>query len=72
VKHGVDRAGDGVDGCLDSVCGDGFDRIKGPKLSSGGGPGSIEKDDVMESDGDAMVREYGIASVIAELINGEE
>jgi hypothetical protein len=72
VKHGVDRAGDGIDGCLDSVCSGDFDRIEGPNPSSGGGPGSSEKDDVVESDGDRMVREYCLASVIAELTNGED
>jgi hypothetical protein len=71
MKHGVDRAGDG-DGCLDGVCGGGFDGIKGPKPSSCGGPGSSEKDDVVESDGDAVICEYCFAAVIAKFTNGEE
>jgi hypothetical protein len=57
MKHGVDRAGDG-DGCLDDVYGGGFDGIKGPNPFSCGGPGSSEKDDVVESDGDAVICEY--------------
>jgi hypothetical protein len=57
VKHGVDRTGDGVDGFLGSVCSGSFDRIEGQKPSSGGGPGSSEKDDGMENYGDAMVPE---------------
>jgi hypothetical protein len=64
VKHDVDRTGDGVDGCLDSVCIGGFDGIKGPKPSSCGGPGFSEKEDV--------VCEYCFASIITELTNGEE
>jgi hypothetical protein len=58
AKHGVDRTGDGVGGCLDIVCSGGFNGIKVPKPSSCGGPGSSEKDDVMESDGDAVICEY--------------
>jgi hypothetical protein len=54
------------------TCSGGFDGIKGPKPSSCGGPGSSEKNDVMESDGDAVVCEYCLASVITELTNGEE
>jgi hypothetical protein len=57
MKHGVGRAGDG-DGCLDGVCGSGFDWIKGPYPSSCGGLGSSEKDDGVESDGDAVICEY--------------
>jgi hypothetical protein len=72
VKHGVNRAGDGVDGYVDSVCSGGFDGIEGPKPYSGGGPGSSENDNVEETDGDAMVFEYCFASVITELTNGEE
>jgi hypothetical protein len=64
VKHGVDRTGDGIGGCPDSVCSGGFDGINGPKPSSCGGPGSSEKDDGVESDVDAVVCEYCLASVI--------
>jgi hypothetical protein len=40
------------------VCGGGFDGIKDPKPSSCGGPGYNEKDNVVESDGDAVICEY--------------
>jgi hypothetical protein len=72
VKHGVDRASYRVDGILDSVYNGGYYRIEGPNPSSGGGPGSNEKYDVVESDDNAVVCEYGLAAVIAELINEEE
>jgi hypothetical protein len=72
VKHGVDRTDDGVGVFLDSVYSGEFDGTKVPKPSSCGGPGSSEKDDDVESDGDgdAVVCEYCLASVITYLTNG--
>jgi hypothetical protein len=72
MKNGIDRAGDGVGGWLNGVCIGGFDGIKDPKPSSCGVPGSREKDDIVESDGDAVICEYCFTAVITELTNGEE